>query len=162
MIQAIPTVYNGVQFRSRTEARWAVFFDALGIRWFYEHEGYQLPEHCDGDQTYAPCNYLPDFWLPEIGKHYGSRSAGTFLEVKGQPPTDTERSKCRALTELTSITSYIAVGGPGQTEFLDQFLWRGCDGWVDDTCPQPLGGACGVFGDNIAAALSTASTKRFW
>ena len=32
MIKAIETVYNGYRFRSRLEARWAVFFDALADR----------------------------------------------------------------------------------------------------------------------------------
>ncbi len=32
----IPTVYNGVQFRSRLEARWACFFDLCGWHWQYE------------------------------------------------------------------------------------------------------------------------------
>jgi hypothetical protein len=32
-IVAIPTRYKGYHFRSRLEARWAVFFDALGIKW---------------------------------------------------------------------------------------------------------------------------------
>ena len=32
-IKAIETRYNGYRFRSRTEARWAVFFDAFGIRY---------------------------------------------------------------------------------------------------------------------------------
>lgn len=36
MIPAIPTLYNGVQFRSRLEARWASFFDACGWPWQYE------------------------------------------------------------------------------------------------------------------------------
>jgi hypothetical protein len=65
-IQAIETRYAGHRFRSRLEARWAVFFDSLGIRWEYEPQGYlvgpdQLP-------------YLPDFWLPDLK---------TWVEVKG-------------------------------------------------------------------------------
>ena len=68
MIHPIPTTYRGVTFRSRLEARWAVFFDALGIEWHYEHEGYQLPSGW----------YLPDFWLPSV--HNGSH-----VEIK---PTD--------------------------------------------------------------------------
>ena len=32
----IETTYNGVRLRSRLEARWAVFFDALGVKWLYE------------------------------------------------------------------------------------------------------------------------------
>ncbi|APY14300.1 hypothetical protein GJU94_13935 [Brucella sp. 10RB9214] len=35
-IKAIPTEYAGVQFRSRTEARWAAFFDLVGLKWDYE------------------------------------------------------------------------------------------------------------------------------
>lgn len=56
-IKAIPTKYAGRRFRSRLEARWAVFFDSLGIRWQYELEGYRLPSG----------NYLPDFYLPDWG-----------------------------------------------------------------------------------------------
>lgn len=55
--QAIETEYKGYRFRSRLEARWAVFFNALGIAWVYEPEGFQLS---DGTR------YLPDFWLPEF------------------------------------------------------------------------------------------------
>lgn len=55
MIKAIETVYNGYKFRSRLEARWAVFFDALGIEYQYEPEGFDL-----GEAGW----YLPDFWLP--------------------------------------------------------------------------------------------------
>lgn len=57
-IRAIPTAYEGISFRSRLEARWAVFFDQLKIRWEYEPEGFQLP---NGER------YLPDFWLPDLG-----------------------------------------------------------------------------------------------
>lgn len=33
---AIPTVYRGIQMRSRLEAKWACVFDSLGWRWEYE------------------------------------------------------------------------------------------------------------------------------
>ena len=36
MIKAVQTEYNGYKFRSRLEARWAVFFDTLGIEYEYE------------------------------------------------------------------------------------------------------------------------------
>jgi hypothetical protein len=35
-MKPIPTTYDGVQFRSRLEARWALFFDQLNILWQYE------------------------------------------------------------------------------------------------------------------------------
>ena len=57
MIKPIETFYNGYRFRSRLEARWAVFFDALGITYHYEPEGYEL----DGGEFYLPDFYLDDF-----------------------------------------------------------------------------------------------------
>jgi hypothetical protein len=57
-IKPIETAYKGYKFRSRLEARWAVFFDALGGEWQYEPEGYDL-----GELGW----YLPDFHLPKMG-----------------------------------------------------------------------------------------------
>ncbi len=57
-LKPIETHYKGYRFRSRLEARWAVFFDALGIKWEYEKEGFCL----DGVGY-----YLPDFWLSHLG-----------------------------------------------------------------------------------------------
>lgn len=60
MIKAIQTAYKGFRFRSRLEARWAVFFDAMGIKWEYEPEGFDLGEFGW---------YLPDFYLPQAIFH---------------------------------------------------------------------------------------------
>jgi hypothetical protein len=65
LIQAIPTRYAGCHFRSRLEARWAVFFDALGIRWQYEPEGFV---------GWNEVFYLPDFHLTDLN---------VYVEVKG-------------------------------------------------------------------------------
>lgn len=56
MIKAIETRYKGYRFRSRLEARWAVFFDTLGLKWEYEPEGFETKAGW----------YLPDFYLPEM------------------------------------------------------------------------------------------------
>ena len=53
-LKAIETNFKGFRFRSRLEARWAVFFDALGMHWDYEIEGFELS---NGER------YLPDFRL---------------------------------------------------------------------------------------------------
>ena len=66
-MKAIETTYRGWKFRSRLEARWAVFFDALRIAWEYEPEGF---EFADGER------YLPDFFLP------GFCIGGIYVEVK--------------------------------------------------------------------------------
>jgi hypothetical protein len=63
-IKAIETTYAGYKFRSRLEARWAVFFDEFAIPWRYEVEGFIIEGR----------RYLPDFLLPECG---------TWIEVKG-------------------------------------------------------------------------------
>lgn len=57
-LKPIETTWRGYAFRSRLEARWAVFFERLGVRWEYEPEGFQLE---DGTR------YLPDFrvWSPQ-------------------------------------------------------------------------------------------------
>lgn len=56
-MKPIETKYKGYSFRSRLEARWAVFFDALNLKWEYEPEGFEMS---DGTK------YLPDFkvWYP--------------------------------------------------------------------------------------------------
>lgn len=51
-MKAIQTRYAGLRFRSRLEARWAVFFDALGVAWEYEPQGFDLGHGV---------LYLPDF-----------------------------------------------------------------------------------------------------
>ena len=41
-IKAIETEYDGHRFRSRLEARWAVFFNAIGLTYEYEIEGFEM------------------------------------------------------------------------------------------------------------------------
>lgn len=52
-----PTWYAGIEFRSRLEARWAVFFDTLGINWEYEPETFISNAFEDA----PPIQYTPDF-----------------------------------------------------------------------------------------------------
>ena len=66
-IKAIETMYEGFRFRSRLEARWAVFLDECQLRWDYEPEGYEIM------LAHRRIKYLPDFWL----------HCGQWAEVKG-------------------------------------------------------------------------------
>jgi hypothetical protein len=77
-IKPIETQYQGCHFRSRQEARWAVFMDTLGVRWAYEPEGFELPD---------VGRYLPDFYLPDLDR---------FLEVKPTWAQTSETEKARA------------------------------------------------------------------
>ncbi|MCD7724942.1 MAG: hypothetical protein LUI12_05235 [Clostridiales bacterium] len=69
--KAIQTEYKGYLFRSRLEARWAVFFDACDVSWEYEPEGFEL-----GNGQY----YLPDFLLHGVE---GRAAGDLYVEVKG-------------------------------------------------------------------------------
>jgi len=88
-------LYDGIRYRSRTEARWAIFFDAMAIRYTYEPEGFVV----------RTGGYLPDFWLHELQ---------LFFEVKGQQPTAEEADKCAELAVSTEKDFLIAVGPPDE------------------------------------------------
>lgn len=110
MIQAIETKYKGYRFRSRLEARWAVFFDALAIKWEYEPEGFVLS---DGTR------YLPDFYLPTFN-HYGM-----YVEVK---PDGGDFSKARKFCSDSGRQVWLAEGTPSERAW----LWLSpCDPTVD-------------------------------
>ena len=42
----IETRYHGFRFRSRLEARWAMFFDEIGLKYEYEVEGFKMNGTC--------------------------------------------------------------------------------------------------------------------
>lgn len=97
-MRAIETIYKGWRFRSRTEARWAVFFDALGFRWEYEPEGFEFH---DGTR------YLPDFWLPEWG---------VWIEVKGREPSPEELRRAELLHLHSGRPVLVVTGVPGEQD----------------------------------------------
>ena len=76
-LKAIDTYYNGYRFRSRLEAKWAVFFDAAFMEYEYEPEGFVLSD--------GSC-YLPDFYLPTFHM---------YVEIKpiGIDKADIEKAK---------------------------------------------------------------------
>ena len=106
-IKPIETVYNGYRFRSRLEARWAVFFDAARIKYQYEPEGFDL-----GDCEW----YLPDFYLPEFD---------IFVEIK---PFDRSvvkhvgdgniwEEKCSKFRSVTNHAILLCYGDPAESHW---------------------------------------------
>ena len=73
-VKAIETNYMGCRFRSRLEARWAVFFDALGWDWEYEKQGYTIGCY---EEDEVP--WLPDFEIVTPSRQH------FYVEVKGDP-----------------------------------------------------------------------------
>ena len=110
-IKAIETVYKGYRFRSRLEARWAVFYDALGIEWEYEKEGF---EFWDGSR------YLPDFYLKDYG----------WIEIKGIEPTQEEKRLANFLGQVTGRPVYIFFGSIPEPGSLGYFRDDGLSAYI--------------------------------
>lgn len=98
-LKAIETRYNGYRFRSRLEAKWAVFLHDCLIAYQYEPEGFQCPSGW----------YLPDFWIPVIGTNDAS-----FLEIKpAHKPFEEKTFHCLAeLSNSFQQTAFLVVGDP--------------------------------------------------
>lgn len=94
MLKAIDTRYANHLFRSRLEARFAVYFDELNTQWEYEKEGFDL-----GDGLW----YLPDFFLPEHN---------IYAEIKPKKLNYKERLKCKKLAVLSGCPVIELIGLP--------------------------------------------------
>src|SRR5690242_6029800 len=112
-MRPLETRYKGYLFRSRREARWAVYFDSSGIRWEYESQGFDL----GGELGW----YLPDFWLPD---------SWVFIEIKAADIVDdadavsTAIVKCNLLSN-TGRQCLLVIGSPGKDSYHIHF-------YVDD------------------------------
>ena len=166
---ALETEYLGTKYRSRLEARWAIFLRHVGVHGWYEHEGFALPSG----------RYLPDFWLPTLG---------VFLEVKPETPLSGSREFRLAgeLAEHRQCCVFVSSGPPWLDDGLTVFR---SDGIVDSPylfCECPECGRTGVefqgLGDRICGerccgdrgrtpthealrfrdAMDAAKSARFW
>jgi hypothetical protein len=166
-VKSIDTFYNGNYHRSRLEARWAVFFNELGVKYQYEPEGFQNEK---GEK------YLPDFFLPDT--FLRDEDKGVYLEIK---PDSFDRDDIDASTWFNK-NLVLFKGGPlnntwngdGADGFQLAPWWDNCmQFWICnnckvtkiefaegnyDRCPV-CGGSCDVELLNRAAAKS--AYKRF-
>jgi hypothetical protein len=168
-IKAIETRYKGYRFRSRLEARWAVYFDACPLLWEYEKQGFDL-----GNGVF----YLPDFWLPQVRM---------WAEVKPEQFSPIELDKvrrlvvaigfkCLLLTGVPSYVSYWAIEGDGPDDCCDYVVsnyhnypdderrFYGCTGNADtghrdNLIPPSLEGL--GFEDDVVPAVMAARSARF-
>ncbi|MBE6893531.1 MAG: hypothetical protein E7482_05915 [Ruminococcaceae bacterium] len=126
-INAIETRYNGYKFRSRLEAKWAVFFDSIGLDYEYEVEGFEMDN----------IRYLPDFYIPSLDR---------WFEVKGQPLSITELQKCEQFCfrkDNKNIKFSILIGMPTPAMYKDdnikiigisEFTWE----WPSELYPADM------------------------
>ena len=94
----LQTTYNGVKYRSRTEARWAVFFESMGVKFIYEPEGYNL----DGVM------YLVDFFVPDWNAYFEVKNSNRL--------SDDEIDKAKRLSAASGIWLVIVNGTPSAHE----------------------------------------------
>lgn len=151
--KAIQTSFKGYRFRSRLEARYAVLFDALGLKWEYEIEGFDL-----GLSGW----YLPDFWIPDWK---------SFVEIKPRTPQFGELVKPTAFSWEYGNNLILFRGSPwpgetiiekfspankesGEEATVDWFgeiaQCRGCQGLcllAEEFHPQPDVCSHGTFND---------------
>jgi hypothetical protein len=93
-IKSLNTEFDGYNFRSRLEARWAVYFKEMGWDYLYEPQGYILS---------TGASYLPDFFLPDFQ---------TFIEVKFEVLNDYDLERAIDLVESTQIPLIILDRDP--------------------------------------------------
>jgi len=77
VIKSIPTTYDGVRFRSRLEATWAAFFDAVGWKWQYEpldYDGWTPDFILFGAHDVIPVEVKPIEWVDN------SRSMSSYVK----------------------------------------------------------------------------------
>jgi hypothetical protein len=94
---AIPTEFKSVRYRSRTEARWAVFFDSLGLTFRYEPQTIRLSS---GEY------YLPDFMIDDFEAHFEVKPSNDGIVTE-------ECTKARQLAaDRNGQRVWLAMGAP--------------------------------------------------
>ena len=102
MSRSMKTGYDGHRFRSRLEARWAVFFNEMKWKYHYELDSIVV-EH---KNEIVP--YLPDFYVIIEDDHKA------FIEVKGPRMTDVDDIK------VLGAGKYFAEEGLGEVVYVFQ------------------------------------------
>ncbi len=120
-IKPIETKYNGFRFRSRLEARWAIFFDMIDLKYEYEVEGFEM----------NGIRYLPDFYIPSLDR---------WFEIKAKPLSEYEMKKCEEFCfnkDNENIKFSVLVGSPEAVKIdafagIMEYVWE----WPSDKYPE--------------------------
>ena len=102
MIEPKPTVYAGRHFRSRLEAMWAAFFDAMAWRWTYE----PAPPLLD--------DYQPDFLVDIAGRPmFVETKPEAYVGWTERHTADIERWT-RHVVASVPVDLLVLIGRPGR------------------------------------------------
>lgn len=125
MIKPIETIYNGYRFRSRLEARWAVFFDSAHIKYQYEWEGFDL----HGEY------YLPDFYLPDFDIYVEIKPFDRNI-IRHVGDNNEWEQKCSLFRDITEQAIMLCYDDPAADVYKRLFAWGvnysggGCEDWL--------------------------------
>ncbi len=170
MLQAIPTTYAGHRFRSRLEARWALFFDFIGMRWEYEKEAFSLD--VGGERV----GFTPDFWLAGIRAWFEVKPAWDAMDEEA---LERMVGKAVGLARVSEFPVYVSTGGLRESEIMHvtpkmgdvrQVYWGRCHeclnwclGVWDERLMRPCGHESELFGlQQVRGILTDASAYHFW
>lgn len=146
----IETTYRGVRFRSRLEARWAVFFHTLGIPWEYEPERFR---QSDGQV------YIPDFRLDgkvfvevkPLGGDFGKSMffSGPIILLEGPPGTN---GNCFHARNAYGFDNDWVFVGQGDSDPYFFWAWGGLKSDIAGMLD---------FCDRVQNAIGVALSERF-
>lgn len=94
---AIKTEYRGATYRSQTEAKWAVFFDTLGVEFLYEPETITLS---------SGAKYIHDFYIKDFDAYFEVKPSDEAIVSE-------ESVKARCLAhDKPGQRVWLSIGGP--------------------------------------------------
>jgi hypothetical protein len=121
-IEPIETEYKGYKFRSRLEARWALFFDTLRVKYNYELDSF-------GSEDFK---YLPDFFLTQKIQFFQEDTLYDQIWVEVKPNTEIsfyDQNKIKLFVKQSQKNLILLVGDPGLDTII-RFYTRDPDGKV--------------------------------
>ena len=128
-MEAVTTTYKDTRFKSRLEARWAVFFDRMQIEWYYEpftyyFNGYQYTPDFVIDNT-ASAGEAFDCEDPSCVFTKSEEWSGQLQVLEVKPLLDIERCK-----QILKWNERIQPGG-ADSQFMNswQLAAEGADVW---------------------------------
>ena len=106
-IKPKPTKYNSILYKSRLEAKWAVFFDKLGINAIYEPV----------TSTYNGYKYTPDFYLiSKVVFEPNMTHSGILVEIKPTEPTEEYIDFVNNMIDFDKTDFILCVGEPNSKQ----------------------------------------------
>lgn len=121
-IAPVRTLYEGFEFRSQLEAKWAIFFDLCKLEWQYEpHEPFRWEEIRTtpyGKKVVRDILYKPDFlvklelsdWIQELPDYFQE----AWVEIKFEDTNKTDELQISLLSRDTNKPVIFLIGDPSK------------------------------------------------